>query len=370
MATTQGHIYVYGDIWNDQSEYTSEYGIVSLKSVVTQMQAVPDADEYIVHIHSRGGDVTEGFAIHDALLNSGKKITTINDGLCASIATVVFLAGSVRKMNANAEFMIHNPWGFGPFEGGDAADFASYSEDLKKAEDKIISLYATATGQEAESLRTLMADNTYMNAEEAKGYGFVTEIIEVLKAVAYMKPVMPANKPQKQNKMSNVIVEKLNGLVKKIESVLFEKFDLDLTTADGKILVVETTADAAAVGDMVTIDGATAPDGAYLMADGDTITVAAGKITAITEAAPAADATALESALAENETLKAKLAQQETALNAFEEKLTTLGALVESKYKPKERTQAFKKPGAQAPVVNAFEEAAKQRKIEIKNKQL
>lgn len=372
MANTQGHIYVYGDIWNDQSAYTSDYGFVSLRSVVEQMQSASGADEFVVHIHSRGGDVTEGFAIHDALVNSGKKITCINDGLCASIATVVFLAGSVRKMNANAEFMIHNPWGYGPFEGGDASDFAAYSDELKKAEDKIISLYSSATGKDAETLRTLMAENTYMDAETAKGYGFVTEIIEVLKAVAYMKPVkISGQKPQPQkptNKMANVIIEKLNGLVKSIESILFEKLALDLATADGKILVVETTEEQAAVGDMCTIDGATAPDATYLMADGDSITVASGKITNITEAADpgAADTAAVAAIKAENDALKATIAEQTNALNDFEEKLTTLSALVESKYKPKERVQAFRKPKGDTPAVNAFLEAAKARNLKIK----
>ena len=69
-----------------------------------------DADLITVRINSRGGDVQEGWAIHDLLVNSGKKIKTIGEGKVYSIATIVFLAGTEREMMKNADGLIHNPF--------------------------------------------------------------------------------------------------------------------------------------------------------------------------------------------------------------------------------------------------------------------
>jgi ATP-dependent Clp endopeptidase proteolytic subunit ClpP len=370
----QSHIYVYGDIWHDQSEYASEYGVVSLRNVVEQMQASANADELIVHIHSRGGDVTEGFAIHDALLNSGKKITTINDGLCASIATVIFLAGTTRKAISNGEFMIHNPWGYGPFKGGDAAAFASYSEDLQKAEDKIIQLYANVTGQGEDSLREMMKVQTYMSSEEAKNVGFVTEIIEALKAVAYLKPLKTNSKKQEPT-MANKLLEKLNTLMTDIKGLLTgtEALNLDLTTADGKVFHIETENDFPAVGDMCTIDGASPADGDYTLSDGTVIAVSAGKITAITPKvedaapAPAADAAAIAAIKKENEELRAQIAEQETTMAAIETQLTEFKAQVKSTYKPEARKSNFQKKEKEVEN-DPFKAASERRKAEAEAK--
>lgn len=367
---TQSHIYIYGDIWNDQGDYASDYGIVSLKYVVGQLQASASAEELIVHIHSRGGDVTEGFAIHDALVNSGKKITTVNDGLCASIATVVFLSGSVRKMNANAEFMIHNPWGYGPYEGGDAADFANYAEDLKKCEDKLINLYAVKTGKSADELREMMNYQTYMDADQAKTFGFVTEVIAELKAVAYLKHDSK-NTINKKTAMANKVIEKVNGLLADIKGFFSENvaLNLDLTTADGKAFHVETEEDMPKVGDMCTIDGVAPADGDYTLSDGTVVAVSAGKITAVTpkvedsSEAPAVDAAAITAMKKENEELKAQLKERDDALENAATQLEDFKNKVKSTHKPDKRETPPKDAGKKAEAADPFKEA-RQRQIE------
>ena len=56
----KGHIYIFGDIYNEQGSWAQEMGVVSLKSVIDSLAANKDAEEIIVHIHSRGGEVNEG----------------------------------------------------------------------------------------------------------------------------------------------------------------------------------------------------------------------------------------------------------------------------------------------------------------------
>ena len=132
------HIQAYGDIENAQNAGASDYGIVSLKSIADQLATMPDAEGIVVHIHSRGGNVDEGFAIHDLLVNSGKEITTIVEGMCASIATVLSLAGTRREMTANSSFYIHNPF---TMTMGNAAELSKTAELVRAEENKLIDFY-------------------------------------------------------------------------------------------------------------------------------------------------------------------------------------------------------------------------------------
>ncbi|GAG61745.1 unnamed protein product [marine sediment metagenome] len=98
----EGHIFIQGIISPWQDKGSEEWGEVNIKQVTRQIQDNADAGKLIVHIHSPGGDVDEGFGIHDILVSHGRdkgiEIETRIEGLCASIATVIFLAGSVRKV--------------------------------------------------------------------------------------------------------------------------------------------------------------------------------------------------------------------------------------------------------------------------------
>ena len=209
-------IYVYGDIYNDQSDYASAWGIVSLTDVKNQMAECPaDEDDVVVNIHTRGGDVFEGFAIHDFLKTSGKNITTKVVGLCASIGTVVFCAGETRQMTENAEFLIHNPTGI---VAGDAEDIEDYAELLREIENKLLDLYVTFTGKDKrEHLRDLMNEDKLISPEDAKELGFVTEVIETVKAVAYLDKNYLKNRlmkdlkeeTKKTNTLLNTVLEKL-----------------------------------------------------------------------------------------------------------------------------------------------------------------
>ncbi|KKL54572.1 hypothetical protein LCGC14_2264030, partial [marine sediment metagenome] len=107
---TEGHIFIQGIISPWQDKAAEEWGEVNIKQVTQQIQDNVDAEKLIVHIHSPGGDVDEGFGIHDILVASGKEIETRIEGLCASIATIIALAGKTRMITENSEFMIHNPW--------------------------------------------------------------------------------------------------------------------------------------------------------------------------------------------------------------------------------------------------------------------
>ena len=276
------HVYIYGviDYWQD--DYASEWGYVNLKDVKNQIDAQKDAKEIVVHIHSPGGSVTEGFAIHDLLRSQGLPVTTKIEGTCYSIATVIALSGDKRLMTSNAEFMIHNPWGMA---SGDKEDIKKYADQLEEAENQIADFYAAKTKITKEEALTLMKEETFMDVETAINHGFVTEEDVTMKAVALFNPKAKKDKPNKKSKNSNSKKNAMS-LVKKIKNLISseESLNLSLTAADGTILSVETEADNPAVGDpIVDSDGKSITDGEVVMADGSTLVVESGKISDIKE---------------------------------------------------------------------------------------
>lgn len=332
---TEGHIFIYGEIIPWQDDDVSSWGCVNLKNVVNQISDNKNADKLIIHIHSNGGDVNEGFAIHDALKNSGKEIETITEGLCASIATVIFLAGSIRKMTENSEFFIHNPWGMAI---GDSEEMQSYTDDLKRLEDKIINFYAEKTGQTEESLREDMAKETTYSAVDAKEKGFATEVIKTIKAVAKYKPI----KREMENKE---VQEKLSFLDSIIAKFKGEKPKaIILQDADGTEIEFPDVEEGMEpkVGDKGVVDGQPA-SGEYVMPNGDVFMFEDGIIVSITPSEDEAEALKekiieLESQLAEataskelveNDLIQAKKDFEKKTVD-FEKQLTEVKAMIKS----------------------------------------
>lgn len=329
----EGHIFIYGQITSFQDEDAPKYGAVNLKDINKQLTANKEADTIIAHINSPGGDVFEGWAIHDVLRASGKKIITQGEGIVASIATVVFLAGTERRMTDNTQLMIHNPFGFAM---GDAEDMQKYAERLKKEEDRIIDFYASATGNSRDEIVEMMKEETFFTADQAIEKGFATSKVEQIKAVALLKIDMNADELNKKIEEGNKgILSKIMALFKKQGLIK----DLVLKTADDQNLDFgEEIQEASQIeeGSTATVDGKPA-EGEYTMPDGTTYVFAGGKVTEIKppaepEPAPAEDE-ATKALKAENEALKAQLTEAQDTLKAVKDELAAFKAEITSDIK-------------------------------------
>lgn len=387
------HIYIYGDIVNFQIDDDELFGCVSLTSVKSQFEKNKDCDEIIVHINSCGGDVIEGFAIHDYLIGTTKKVTTIVEGLCASIATVIFLAGSSRLLTENSRFLIHNPW---TFAEGNADELVEISELLRVEQKRMLDFYVAKTGGDPELLQALMDEDILIDADEAKALGFATEIQETVEALARVRNLTHQNIIFNSiKKKSNMKVEqktKIKGATAK-SSTLLGKFKAFIASG-GKGSEVEIVAsstklddeselfyaeDALAEGIAVFTDAemtTPAPDGDYTDADGNTITVKDGLVETIVEAVVAeetpeeavarltSELTAANARADENEQLAVSASARLEELN------TEVESFMASGYKPKARTITPNKPKA---VVSKkkeeAEESLKDKVAEFKAKQ-
>ena len=155
------------------------YG-VSAKQFISDLKSIPATDRIVLKIHSPGGEVFDGNAIFNALQRRGNVEVQI-EGLAASMATVISLAGMPVKMAANGFYMIHNPWGVAM---GDAAELRDQAQLLDKIRSNMVGAYAAKSGQSAEQIQTWMDSETWFTAEEALSAGFVDEITDTLSLAA------------------------------------------------------------------------------------------------------------------------------------------------------------------------------------------
>jgi len=334
-------ILLYGEFIPYQSSDVQDWGCINLKSVADQLNNAGDADEIEVRIHSNGGDVNEGFAIHDLLVNSGKKITTIIDGNCYSIATVAFMAGSTRYISKNAEFMIHNPWGGAM---GNAEELQKYTDQVKDAEQRILNFYVEKTGGDIDQIKAMMDGETFIKANDALELKFATDIMQPVLAriKAHFK-----NNNISNNKEMNKISESITAGFNEIKNLLTKKFNIKnegdapqavmVKTDSGEELDVTMAGEKIAVGDTLKKGGEDFT-GTATLEDGTVITCDAGIVTEVV--APSADdVTALQT---ENDELKAKLNEQETQLKAFADQLSGITNHL------KNLKTTYKVPGASA----------------------
>jgi ATP-dependent protease ClpP protease subunit len=298
------HLSLSGTVYNEQSIGTEDYGVITKRQVDDFIKANQSADEFHVKIHSVGGDVAEGFAIHDALVNSGKKIVTIGEGLVASIATVIFLAGSTRKLTENTDFFIHNPWEE-PWQmsGFTADDYDKMAKEIRQAEEKILNFYIQKTGADPEILKDYMKEQKTLAADLAQELKFSTEIIKtntqarILAFLPGSRNTKPDPNITEMNKHLKKLGSMLNTIGKEINAALkIEDAVIEITLDDDRIMIVDAAGDAPAAGDSVTIDGAAPEDGDLTDKDGNVYTIAGGMIESITPKAEEGDDAAAKAA--------------------------------------------------------------------------
>lgn len=145
---------------------------ISAKDFISGLKATK-AKRPLIRINSPGGSVFDGIAIANYL--RGLEATVQIDGLAASIAGIIALAGREVRIAENGYFMIHNPWGVAV---GDAEEMAAQSELLAKLEDTLANDYARKSGKPLAEVKKWMADETWFTAAEAKAAGLVDLVTE------------------------------------------------------------------------------------------------------------------------------------------------------------------------------------------------
>lgn len=140
-------------------------------------------DELNVRINSPGGNVFEGVAIHNYLRTLKSKVTVIVDGVAASIASVIAMAGDRIEMPQNALMFIHNPF---MFAIGDAQVMRKAAADLDQIRESMASSYLRRIDKKVDraALYAMLDEETWLTADEAVAKGFADEVSEPVRAAA------------------------------------------------------------------------------------------------------------------------------------------------------------------------------------------
>ena len=149
---------------------------IALDDFLRDLDELGTKDNITVHINSVGGSLYAGLAIYNRLRALSANVITINDALAASAASIIFQAGNTRKVNAGSNLMIHEAASFlyGYYQVKDLKDGIKYLEAHNKT---AVAAYAERTGKDADSIKTLLAKETWMTGQEAVDAGFADEVI-------------------------------------------------------------------------------------------------------------------------------------------------------------------------------------------------
>ncbi len=203
QAGEQADIYIFGDI----TSFPCVESDTSAFRLARQLEQSENLAEINIHVDSYGGEVSEGFAIYNAIRNKNAHVKTYADGFVASAAIYPFLAGDERVANNVSAFYFH------PVIGGQYG----YAEDLREAADELdklteIGLGAfTAAGMKEQAARDLINSKTWYAPEAVLEMGLATSIQKQSNSKAALQsvrslivrqmlaaPAPPAKKPEEK----------------------------------------------------------------------------------------------------------------------------------------------------------------------------
>jgi ATP-dependent Clp protease protease subunit len=302
--------------------YIDKYGGFSLSTLKSMVENNPDATEIELFINSEGGDVIEGFAIHDYIQSLSKPVSVVIEGLCASIATVIALAvdKKKRKIYSNAKIMVHNPyWTPNAPIGMESEELSSLASELQATENQLANFYVAKLGLSLDEVKAMMKSETWLTSSKALEIGFVDSIVNASIAARTPLPIKAQIKIDMQKEFTaeqkSWLEAKLSTIGKGFENLFKTKFkNMVVKLQDGNEVFVETE-DGDFMGKNVYLmeDGnmtdTPAPDGEHVTEDGRTIVVAGGVVTEVKEAE---DVEALKKDLDETKAANAQLQNQVT----------------------------------------------------------
>lgn len=149
---------------------------ISAKDFLGQLKNIPAGRPLTLSLHSPGGEVFDGLAIYHALKARGNVNVRI-EGLAASMASVIAMAGTRIEMPRNAYLMIHNPSGFAM---GESSDMRQLADLLDKLKGSLIAAYRDRTKKSDEDLTAMMDAETWLTGEEAVAQGFADALTDAV----------------------------------------------------------------------------------------------------------------------------------------------------------------------------------------------
>lgn len=210
-------------------DYYFEDGFTS-SDVVLALGQIGDDDALDVHVNSGGGVASEGAAIH-ALLSARSGTTNIVvEGIAASAASLIAMAGDTVTMSAGSVMMIHDPSGM---TFGTAQEHSKTIEGLEALATAYARVYAAKSGKSAEDCRTIMKAERWMSPQEAVDEGFADQTTEEKSdSVAAFDYRIYAHAPRRLTALASKKNWRLDGAVKAAAPPVQQRPTKEITMSD------------------------------------------------------------------------------------------------------------------------------------------
>jgi ATP-dependent Clp protease, protease subunit len=154
---------------------------IPAKAFLDELKALGPVAELTVRINSPGGSVFDGVAIYNALKRHDAAITVWVDGIAASIASMIAMAGDEVVMPENAMLMLHDPSGL---VMGTASDMRAMAEALDRMKAGMVAAYRDKSGRADAEIEGLMQAETWLSADEAVALGLADQVEEPVRMAA------------------------------------------------------------------------------------------------------------------------------------------------------------------------------------------
>lgn len=171
-------LYIYGPIVSSASWWDDSIDAVQFSE---DLKALGDKD-VTVHINSPGGDVFAAHAIHNQLIAYAGNVDVVIDGIAASAATIIAMAGARITMPTNSMMMIHNP-AMGLDDHYTADDLDKYANALRAVRQSIIAAYMKRVSVDQAQIEQMMDAETWLTAQECVDMGLADAIDGRIKSV-------------------------------------------------------------------------------------------------------------------------------------------------------------------------------------------
>jgi len=153
-----------------------DYTANVIQAQLLYLDSADSGKDISIYINSPGGSVYAGYGIYDTMQFIGSDVSTICTGIAASMAAVLLVAGQKGKRFAlkHSRVMIHQPLGG---VQGQAADIEITAREILKIRKELYTIISTHSGKPIEQVERDSDRDFWMNAEEAKEYGMIDEIL-------------------------------------------------------------------------------------------------------------------------------------------------------------------------------------------------
>ena len=153
-----------------------DYTAITIQAQLLYLDSVDPGKDISIYINSPGGSVTAGLGIYDTMQFISSDVATLCTGMAASMAAVLLVAGKEGKRSAlkHSRVMIHQPLGG---VQGQASDIEIEAKEIMKFKKELYTIISDHSHQSFEKVWNDSDRNYWMNAEEAKAYGMIDDVL-------------------------------------------------------------------------------------------------------------------------------------------------------------------------------------------------